>query len=229
MSTYVQLVDRLRVECGTSGAPLTTLAGQVAEVNRLAGWINQAWMSIQEMHEDWFFLRQGFSFSTTAGLGSYTPLQAGIPVAPGLGIWKRDSVRIYLNVLGVANEAFLPFQTYDSFRDLWLFGAMRTQQTRPTMFSIDPQFNLLLGSAPDAVYTINGEYFQAPTRMVADADVPAMPPRWHDLIVYRAMQHYGMYEAAPEVLQRGQSEFNKMAGPLFAQQLPGITFGAPLA
>ena len=137
-------------------------------------------------------------------------------------------MRIYSTSVGVSNEMMMPCIGYDQFRDLWQYGAMRTTQTRPTVFAIDPQYNLLLGALPDAVYTVNGEYFQAPSTLSADSDVPVMPARWHNLIVYRAMQHYGMYEAAPEVLQRGQIEFSKMLSRLQAQQLPVMTFGASL-
>ena len=228
MSTYVAIVNALKTECGVSGATLTTLSNQVVEINRLAGWVNQAWVDIQEIHDDWFFLRQSFSFSTIAGQQSYTPTQAGIAVSPGLGVWKRDSMRIYSTSVGVSNEMMMPCIGYDQFRDLWQYGAMRTTQTRPTVFAIDPQFNLLLGAVPDAVYTVNGEYFQAPSTLSADSDVPVMPARWHNLIVYRAMQHYGLFEAAPEVLQRGQIEFSKMLSRLQAQQLPVMTFGASL-
>lgn len=228
MSTYVQITDSLKTECGVSGARLTTLVNQVTEINRLAGWVNQAWMDIQEIHEDWFFLRQSFTFNTATGQQSYTPTQAGIAVAPGLGTWKRDSVRIYSTSVGVSNEMMMPYLDYDSFRDLWQYASMRNIQTRPTVFTIDPQFNLLMGSTPDSIYTVNGEYFQAPSMMAADTDVPVMPARWHNLIVYRAMQHYGLYEAAPEVLQRGQIEFSKMLSRLQTQQLPVMTFGDPL-
>ena len=76
MSTYVQIVNSLKSECGVSGATLATLSNQVVEINRLAGWVNQAWVDIQEIHDDWFFLRQSFSFSTVAGQQSYTPTQA---------------------------------------------------------------------------------------------------------------------------------------------------------
>ena len=228
MSTYVAIVNALKTECGVSGATLTTLANQVPEINRLAGWVNQAWMDIQELHEDWFFLRQSFAFNTVAGQQSYTPTQAGIAVTPVLGVWKRDSVQIYSTAVGVSNEMMTAYLDYDSFRNLWQFASMRSIQSRPVVFSIDPKFNLLLGATPDGIYTVNGEYFQAPSVLVADADVPVMPARWHNLIVYRAMQHYGLYEAASEVLQRGQIEFGKMLARLQTQQLPTMTFGDSL-
>ena len=229
MTTFVGLVNALKNECGTSGAMLTTLAGQVTEVNRLAGWIAKSWQDIQETHDDWFFLRQPFSFTTTAQQISYTPTQAGIPVLPGLGIWRRNSFRIYSTVIGTANEMMMPYVHYDTFRDQWLYASMRTTYTRPSVFSIDPQFNVLLGAGPDDIYTVNGEYFQAPQVLVADADIPVMPARFHDLIVYGAMKHYGLYEAAPEVFQRGDAEFKKMMLRLETQQLPTMTFGPSLA
>ena len=229
MSNYLQLVNKLRRECAVSGADAATLSGQSAEYNRLAGWINLAWIDIQEIHDDWFFLRQPFAFSTVAQQFSYTPTQAQIVSAPGLGDWKRDSVRSYSPALGYGNEMIMPFIDYDTFLMQFQYGSMRTTYTRPSVFSIDPQRNIVFGAVPDTVYNIVGEYYQAASELVADADIPILPTRYHNLIVYRAMVHYGMFEVASEVIQRGQAEFDKMMLRLVHDQLPRITFGDPLA
>jgi hypothetical protein len=223
---YLQLVQRLRQECGVSGAAPATTLNQVGEIARLCAWINAAWMDVQLTHNDWFFLRQPFAFNTVAGKQAYTPSDAGLA---SFSNWKRDSLRLYSQALGVGNEMILPYVGYDTLRDLYMFGQMRTTTQRPVMFSIDPQKKLVLGATPDLVYVVNGEYYALPSDMALDADTPAMPAQYHMAIVYRAMTHYGEFEAAPEVYQHGDSEFKKMLARLELDQLPTMTFGAPLA
>ena len=229
MSTYLQLVNKLRRECGVSGSDVATLSSQTAEFNRLAGWINLSWLDIQEAHDDWFFLRQPFAFPTVAQQFSYTPTQALISTSPGLGNWKRDSVRAYSPALGYGNEMIMPYINYDTFLMQFQYGSMRTTYTRPSVFSIDPFRNLVFGAVPDAIYNVVGEYYQAPSELVLDGDIPVLPTRYHNMIVYRAMVHYGMFEAAGETIQRGQAEFDKMMMRLVSDQLPDLLFGCPLA
>lgn len=224
---FLSLTNRLKTEAGVIGSPLASLVSPVAEVQRLSNWIQAAWIDIQEAHDDWFFLRNAITFSTVAQQQTYSEAQAGLAIGR-LGNWKRDSFRIYNPSIGVSNEMIMPFIDYDTFRDQFQYGSMRTTYTRPTVLSIDPQRNMVLGAIPDAVYTVNGEYYAAPSDLLVDADVPVLPTRYHMLIVYRAMVHYGLYESASEVIQRGQAEFDKMMARLMADQLPDVVFGPPL-
>ncbi len=61
--------------------------------------------------------------------------------------------------------------------------------------------------------------------MVLDGDMPDMPPNLHMLIVYKAMIYYGLYEAASEVLGRGELQYNILMAQLERRELPGITMG----
>lgn len=223
---FLQLVQRLRLECGVSGSDPAKVTDQPAEIRRLVNWINTAWMDIQSVHEDWFFLRAPVSFNTAAGTASYGAVQAGIPL---LGKYKRDSFRIYSAALGASNEAILTHFHFDNFRNLYQFGTNRTLQQRPMCYTIDAQNNFILGPIPDDIYNINGEYFKIPTEMVLETDVPALPAQFHMAIVFRAMMHYGEFEAAPEVYQHGELEFKKIMLRLNISQLPKMQFGAPLA
>lgn len=223
---FLQLVQRLRQECASSGASPATVLNQTGEMNRLVTWINAAWQDIQSTHADWFFLRGAVSFNSVAAQQSYTPTQVGIA---NLGSYKLDSFRLYSASVGVSNEMILPFKPYDDFRNLYQFGTMRTTSMRPIFFTVDPQKNFLLGPLPDDIYNVNGEAFTRPTDLALDADIPSLPVQYHMAIVYRAMMHYGEYEAAPEVYQHGELEFKRMMLRLEIDQIPNIGFGAPLA
>lgn len=231
---FLQLVQMTKREAGITGAAPATLANQVEEINRVSGWVASAWMDIQTMHTEWEFMRGLFSFNSTAQQGQYTPVQAGVtlaasPTVSSLGNWKRDSFRKYLVANGVSNETILPYLPYSTFRDMYLFGTQRTNYAPPVVFTIDPVKNLILGNSPDAVYNINGEFYSKPVTLAIDADTPSMPSEFHLAIVWKAITHYGMFEAASEALARGEKEYPKWLNRLVADQLPTITFGAPLA
>ncbi|RLE28791.1 MAG: hypothetical protein DRJ61_15790, partial [Acidobacteria bacterium] len=53
-----------------------------------------------------------------------------------------------------------------------------------------------------------------------DADVSAIPERFHRAIVARAMIYYGNYENAPEVKADGLERFSEAMDQLGTDQLP---------
>lgn len=290
--TFLQLFQRLKMECGASGTTPTTALAQTGEYARLVAWVNTAWMDIQTMHQDWQWMRTTATFPTVTGQPTYTPAQIGIT---DFGMWSRDTFRNYVNppvtltiaspgvvtltghnlqigqtvrlyttgvlptgfvagtlyyvqsvpsvdtftlaatsggaainttgtqsgthtmtsnnvttFVGLNTEIFMSFIDYDWWRDGYEYGALRQTQTRPTVISIAPNKALALGPFPIAGYTVLGDYYTVPSEMTLDADIPAMPTQYQMAIVYRAMMSYGAYEAAPEVYQRGQIEFDKL-------------------
>lgn len=235
---YLQICQRLAMECGVSGT-LTTTVGQVGSLGRIVTWANQGWDELQTEHDDWGWMRSsnilgaGASFATVAGQASY-PLgtgagTCGISVAT-FGKWARNTFRNYTTSVGVSNEMFLDYIDFDVWRDGYMLGAMRSVQTRPVAVAIAPDQSVCVGPPPNALYTVTGDYFMAPTAMAADADVPiGLPVSYHMTIVYRAMMMYAGYESAPEVFQRGQADYNSNLRALEALRLPEIGFGGALA
>lgn len=226
--TFLQLVQRLRQECGVSGSAPATLQGTLtAEIARLANWINAAWMDIQNARRDWYFMREDITFVATNDLGrTYTPTQAGVSLVSG---YKLDSFRCYPEADGIGAQQYLPWRHYDTFRNQWMFGAQSLVASRPIEFSVDPHKNLLLGPIPDQNYVVTGEAYLQPTNLVADADFPTMPPQFHMLVVYKAMQYYAGYENAPEVYDTGDLNYRRMMTQLVLDQAPQIELDGALA
>jgi hypothetical protein len=229
----IQLVQRVKREAGITGATPTTTVGQVEEINRVTGWVVSAWNDLQTLHSEWEWMRHPFHFTTTAQVNSYaysviTDDDAGSVIA-NFGNWKRDSLRKYLVSVGTSGEMLLPFQDYDTFRNMYLFGTMRTNYAAPAVFTVDPQKRILLGNSPDAQYYINGEFYRSAVSLANDTDSPDMPNQFHEILVWKALAHYGMYEAAAEAVSRARDEYPRWLARLEADQLPKITWGAPLA
>ncbi|NUX58654.1 phage adaptor protein [Paraburkholderia youngii] len=221
---YVQLVENLRVECGVSGSPLVTVQSLSGELLRLQNWINDAWQMIQLKHQDWYFLRSSFSFVTTAGVQSYTPATVGVP---NLDAWNQESVWMYNNALGLADQMPLGRMEWEHFRNMFLRGVQNPM--RPITFAVKPEDkSLWFGAIPDQQYTVSGECWTEPATLSADTDTPAMPAKFHKLIVLEAMKKYAGYEAANEIMARAMTEGAPLWTQLEIQQLPQVTVAGAL-
>lgn len=228
--TLLELINRARVECGVSGAqtPLTTAQSLTGESLRIAQWVISAWDDIQTAKGDWQWMRETVEFDTVAQQQFYTPTQAGI--GSTFGNWKRDSFRLSTDGQAYADEQVISYMDYTTFRNLYMYGAMRTTYQRPVVFSVSPSDKSFgLGAIPDAVYVVSGEYYTTPVTLSADADEPAAPSRFHMAIVYRAMMFYGGFESAGEVYARGEQEFKRAMSRMEVDQLPTLVSGPALA
>jgi hypothetical protein len=224
---YLQLVNRARVECGVSGGDLVSTSGQTGEAARFTSWINSAYVDIQAAKEDWEWMRTEVTFNLVAEQFSYTPTETGI--ASTFANWKRNSFRCSTSDSNYGDEQLINFMDWTTFRDLYQYGSMRTTYSRPVVVSVKPNKDLAFGPTPDQGYVIDAEYYQKPTEFSLDADEPALPDRFHMMIIYRAMMFYGGFEAAPEVYQRGEFEFKRLMDRLVLDQLPTTVSGPPLA
>lgn len=222
----LQLVNQTRVECGVSGPALTTAQGQVGESGRMVSWTQQAWIDLQTSKEDWLFLREPFTFNLVANQYQYTATEAGLT---DFGNWKRDSFRASSVGQDYKDEQLLNYMEWTTYRNLYRYANMRNTTARPVVVSITPEKYLAFGSKPDQAYVIDGEYYTQPVTLAADADTPLLPARFHMAIVYRAMMYYAGYEAAPEVLSRGDFEYRRLYSRMEIDQLPTIVSGPPLA
>lgn len=231
MSTFLALAQKLRQNTIDSGTGPTTVVGQTGQLGRLTQWVIDAYCDLQNESDLWRWLRHAFTLNTTASDGIYaysdcTDTDAGTAIAR-FSHWYRDSIKSYKQSDGVGNEAPLIWLEWERFRRLYRYGTQTNRQ--PVHVSQDPQGNLVLGPVPDAVYVVSGEFQRSPQILAADADVPEMPARFHDLIVYDALAKYGGNVVAAEALVRAQAEGGRLRSALERDQLPALTYGEALA
>lgn len=176
-------------------------------------------------------MRYSMSFPTIAGQAAYTLAEiesTGVGFT-NFGNWDKTTFRQYTTSVGTSSEIFMDWISYDTWRDVYQYGANRVTQTQPTQFTVTPALGIGLGCTPAAGYTITGDYFKVATEMALDADIPALPTQFHMAIVYKAMMFYGMSEAAPEVYDEGKSQFAAMMARIEMQQLPEMGVCGALA
>ena len=236
--TFLQLCQRMILECAISGA-MTTTVNQTGEFLRVTTWINQSYSEMQTEWFNWDFLRSsqleggGVSFQTVAGQPIYElgtgPGTVGVAAA-NFSSWVKRSFRDQTTATGVGDQYMLEWISYDAWRDAYSFGAQQEVETRPIAIAVSPQNGICVGPWPTSTYTLTGDYWAAPLQMVADTDTPSnIPAQWQMAIVYQAMIYYGMYESAPDVTARGATYYRKLKRQLSALRLPMITAGRTLA
>lgn len=230
---FLQLAQRLSVECGVSGTGPTSVLNQTGMNGKLVNWVQSAWLEIQGVHDNWGWMRKQFAFDTVAGTGDYLPTAVTNKVTgqtiTDLRYWWKDTFRCQKVSIGVQDEQWLVEWEYQVFRNTYRFNLQ--VNGRPVVFAVNPQGKaIMLGQIPDDVYDVHGEYQCVPSELVGNDAVPGIPnSALHMVIVYKAMQFYGLYEAAPEVLARGNTEYSRLMNQLEREQLPEIYLGNPLA
>jgi hypothetical protein len=227
----LQLTQALKRETGLSGAGPSSVVTATGDDARLFGWINWAWRDIQLMHESWLW-RRGSALGQTT-----TPSMAHDIIAPGFGLsdfggWKNESREYKPSAWRVSDgqqsEQALSYMTWDEYRARFIAGTHEAGAVR--FWSTSPDGVLWLGPIPDSAHMVRADYIKDVIDLLADTDTPAMPSRFHNIIIWRALIEYGGYDAASEVYQRADRNYSLAMPALLRSQLPAIRIMArPLA
>lgn len=218
---FLQLCQRVRQEAGIAGETPYTVVNQNGELGRIVSWVNQAYEDIQDKRDDWWFLRNTFTFNCVVGTSEYAKT-----IVANLANWKKNSLRIYLST--TIDEVWLNYIEWDDFRDTRLMGANRTVTGRPIDFTIKPDRSIVFWPIPDQIYTITGEFYRVSASMSANADVPLFD-HFHMAIVYNALMRYAAYSSDPAVYASSQKEYGRLMAKLESDYSSIITLGSPLA
>lgn len=220
--TFKTLCQRLRQEAGIAGVGPPTVIDQTGEAGRIVDWVSSVYQCIQNLHSTWLFLQKDFSFSTVASTQNYTKTELALT---DLSTWGVNDVRAYLTE---ADEQYLTYFPWSEFKALYMFGSLRSQEGKPTIFTVKPDNSISFYPIPDEVYTVNGEYSQIAHTMVVDDDEPIIPDDYQMAIIWKGLMLYGAYTGATDSYAHGQNESRSIMRKLEANQLPKIAWGKPL-
>lgn len=215
------------------GTTISTVSGQTGRTLVLVGHVQDAWRDIQLHSDDWLWMQAEFSGQTVASTQRYAGAAFSLT---RFADWRFDrdygqdsGVTCYLTATGVNDERPLYYLPWDEFYRLRLRGAAGARTGYPVEFTVDPARNLVLYPTPDAAYTVRGQYRKTPQELSADADVPELPVRWHDMIWLKALLAFGTFEETMAQLQVWDRRYAMMLSDLMRDQLPRMELGGPLA
>jgi hypothetical protein len=245
VATFVQLCQIAAAEASLAGPEsLVAVENQTGDFADIVRWVRSAWVDIQNRNGGlWLWLNRPFTLQTVASQQAYrwdeadditgVVVQGTPPTAGAIDRFNRwlleDLVRppsIYLTSDGVAGERQLVWMPYELFQRLFLFGPQNAQP--PTYISVNEQEEIVLGPAPNDIYTVRGRYARGPQVLAASAEVPEMPARYHDVIAWYALRRYAFNQVAPEALANAADQIQRYLRQLELSQLPSMQLAAAM-
>lgn len=204
--TFLELVQTLHRESGSSGPQPTTVVNQTGETGRLVNWIISADHQIQERWIDWRFLwDDDYSYTTVAGT-------ATVDKPSHVGDWDRKTFTV--------DDQPLIAEDYRNVRGE-VFNTDAVYRNKPCRVIINPDNSLRFDPVPDKAYTIKAHYYRKPVELANDADVSRIPERFHRVIIGQALLFYGAYEDAEYVAAHGRIILDDMMKSLEANERSG--------
>ncbi len=209
--TYLQLLQTLHRECGAAGVAPASVTNLTGEAARLAGWVQQANLDIQNLWENWKFLRSTDSRALTPGDNT---LDA--PDGMGDGMWDLDTFKIIPEGDTVASEVLAA--EYDEVKT----EEVDTADGPVWRVVVMPDNSLRFESTPEDADTFQADYYREPNaaELTAADDEPSIPARFHRLIVGRALVLYANFEGADEIKTQGSEIIGTYLPRLENSQLP---------
>lgn len=209
MSTYLELVADLHANVGAAGIAPTGVTGLTGEAARLANWIKRADNLIQCKWDNWKFLRNEFSSSNTTTAGIAT-----LSAPTAINFW--DEKTFMVSYPGETTKYPIEVVEYDAIKS----QVLDTTQGVIDCVIIMPDNSLKFKPVPNGVYTIYADYYVRPTLLAASGDISAIPVKYHDVILGRAMILYANFENAPEIKDQGEEIYVEQLALLENDQLP---------
>jgi len=221
---FLQLCQRVFSEGGITGQ-ITSCENQTGEALRVVNWVSEAYQQIlKNQAMNWMFSHQSFTKQLTPGKGAYTFAELGVD----RGVkWDTRSMRVAINP-DMSDETFLQHMGFPAFRDYWLFSSRRSVESRPLNATSDTQINLRIAPLPADAYWLDFQCEVSAAPLVRNDDTPVFPERFHIAIVWKALREYGMFEAAPEVVTRADTNFQTDIFQLELDQSDEVTAGEPI-
>jgi hypothetical protein len=226
----LQIAQRTHFFSRIAGTGPTTTINQTSEYGKIVEWNDAAYEDIQRKDGGmWDFLRTDIPATAqlSSGTGEYTPTALNMS---DLKNWILDDMRVYLTATGTTDEQEIFWMEWPDFRRVYGFGAARTQEGRPSVFTIRPDKSIKFWSIPDDTYTLDGEYYAKPDTMTADADETVFPGDDFDmLVVWRSLVYYGRDYIKQNKEQEAIQEYTKLLAALRIDQGLKPRFSGPLA
>jgi len=221
---FLTLCRRVFSEAGISGQ-LSSCENQTGEALRVVQWVAQGYSDIlNDQAMAWKFIHKTYTKQLTPDKGTYSFEEIGVPNGVQ---WDTRSMRVAINE-DLSDETFLQHMRFPEFRDYWLFSSRRTVASRPLNAACDNEMNLRLAPIPADAYWLNFQAQAQAPDLVRNEDTPVFPERFHIGIVWHALRSYGMFEAAPEVVSRADSNLAKTLFLLELDQSDEVIVGSPI-
>lgn len=227
MATFLELVkDLARQDGSISPVAITSVESQTGRPEKMVNWVQKAYNNIQNSRRDWGWLTEEFTANLIPGTSIYTPASFNLTrfanwVVDGWDGYMPMSLRD--TTIGLADEGEIDEVSYQYWRERYGRGDQGAMYwDRPVEWAVSPKNELVFGPYPDAAYAIRGQYQKGPQKLLVNTDIPEMPERFHDLIVWEAWRLLLVHDGAYQESQFPTMEMATLRHQLEMDQLPEV-------
>lgn len=231
---FIQLVQKAirysgaRIDAPSSVSDATGLARDFVD------YVNDAWRDIQMERPEWYFRTKAIEVDLDKSiLEKGQKLSRTAITPPSSGSWNFISL-YNVHVIDPDDERdqptplrFVPFNFYYS---RWGKSEAQLdanenieQEGRPQRFTIAPTGEVWINPIPDKRYVM---HFFGPNRiqqLCDDCDEPFFPPEYHDMIVWRAIRDWAMYQQDSAMMEKARIRYLPLKKSLDSEYLSQIT------
>jgi hypothetical protein len=228
MATFLELVkDLARQDGSISPTSITSVESQTGRPEKMVNFVQKAYTNIQNWRRDWGWLTEEFQGTLIPGTPKYTPASFNLTRWAN---WVEDGAAIECLPMSIRDPAIGLSDEHEIdqvFFEYWRHRYGRGDQSsmywnRPIEWAITPKKELAFGPIPDAGYIVRGLYQKGPQLLLLNGDVPEMPARYHDLIVWEALRLLFVHDGAFQESQFPTQEMATLRHELEIAQLPEV-------
>lgn len=197
---YLRIMQLTNTACGLQGDIDTV--NNLKDIQRnIAEFVNLAYYDIQVMRDDWKFMQRTLVKSVSQTDATILNANAGK--------W----VKLYYNNREVR---FVPYDEY-------LTSDWTVTSGPPKMYTVVPETNQVIFNNLDNTYPIKARYVTVPNVLRVDSDVPILPVRFHNILVYKAASDFGSWLGNPEIEDRNMTKYDTLLLQLKRSEIPSKT------
>lgn len=188
---------------------LSTVALSTSYQYTLVRFVAQAWIDLQNLRKDWFFMRSSVDFNTTAAKTEYTLANMSVTdVARWHLITYTDSNSYIQKLDGMSRDQYL------------LDNVAQEGQGAPRVYAVDPIDKHLYLNPPDGVYAMTCHYITEPVELTGNTDEPTLPDSYHMLLAYLGAAHMTAFMGNSNLYTDLSFRADVMLGALMRSEVP---------
>lgn len=205
MATFLELAQELRAQAGVGGTGPTNVETATGIELRLVNYIKNAWIHIQAHPKDWKWMWRPYLAPSPGGAPLQTIINTRDYLLTDVDSLDVDTFISYLTATGVSDRQKMTYIPWESFQQK--YSIVDESANRPINVARKPNGDLTLYPKPDVTgYSIEFDYYKTPQILAVNGDIPELPLRYHQLLVFEALKRFGKASDAPEIVQLGEQE-----------------------
>jgi len=214
MSNFLQICKDVNTLVGTQGEFLSVV-DPTGYQEEIATTVNKVYLEVQLKRADWKWMRRVATFNTIPTLTTYLVTDPTIFPENDFGTWKLENV--YLE------DVLLPYKNYDRM----LLDPPLVGSVYPSYFTIKPWDSSFILPSPSGTYKVDAHYFKSPHKLVKNTDEPILPPKFHDLLVYKASERIPSFVGNYSLEATYREQATIMMNQMMRDEVPAKRMTAP--